>query len=400
MVLNTAHTAIRSGAGLNEAIDLLNKAILQFPEDDVLFYLLGGLLKRANRKEEALRAVAESQRLFLQHENIRDKLTFQAKIQEYSRNRQAYNPPYSQFFSFASFEEHTSAFDKKRAFKDSVDYIDFETSSMCNRVCTYCPNSLVDRRSHNIIIDNTAFTRVIGELAEIEYNRMISLAGHNEPLADRDILTKISIIRKLLPYVQILVYSNGDYLKRDYLDELRAAGLNNLEMSIHPQAGEAYSTEHCIDRINKMATRLELGAPAISAHSSGVIASLPYDGMSVRMFQNDYATNGYDWAGLIKREMPIRTAPCTHPIRTFTIRYNGNVMPCCLFSADHDDVNDFICGNVKEQSIFDIYSGPKLVAMRKHVFSNGEKLPPCNTCAKDPSPYESSPLLTNQTKLF
>ena len=393
MVLNTAHTAIRSGNGLKEAIDLMNLAIMQFPEDGVLFYLLGGLLKRANQMEEGLRAVAESQRLFLHDQSFKDKLTFQAKIQEYSRFRQCYNPPYSQFFSYAALQEHTDAFDKKRAFKDSVDYIDFETSSMCNRVCNYCPNSLVDRRSHNIVIGNDVFAKVITELAEIDYNRIISLSGHNEPLADRDILTKIAIVRNTLRVVQIIVYSNGDYLTRPYLEELRAAGLNNLEMSIHMQPGEAYSTDACVDRVLKMAARLNIDNPQISPYASGVMAVLPFEGMSVRMFQNDYETNGYDWAGLVKRDMPIRTAPCSHPIRTFTIRYNGNVMPCCLFVGDHQDLENFVCGNVKEQSIFDIYSGEKLVKMRRHVFAVGDKLPPCNTCAKDPHPLGISPLL-------
>ena len=396
-ILNIARYAIITGTGLAEAIGWVKKALELHPEDQVLFSMLAALSMKANNPTEGLRAAGEAQRLLLRNVKLQDLPGYEAQIQEYSRHRQVYNSIYGNFFSYSVFQENITPFDKRRAFKDSVHYIEFETSSMCNRVCHYCPNALVDRRSHNTIMDGDIFTKVISELAEISYDKLINLSGYNEPLADRGILERIATVRRMLPNVYIRIFSNGDYLTRDYLDELCAAGLNNIQMSIHRQPNEPYSNDVAVDRIKKMAERLGLQSPDINSNPSGtgISALLPYQGLNLNMFQIDYEHYGLDRAGLLDKvgKLPSdRTDACTLPINMFTIHYNGNVMPCCHFVGDNKQHEQYVCGNVKDQSIVDIYSGKALVDWRISLYSSDVKLAPCNSCNRDVGqPFNTSP---------
>jgi radical SAM protein with 4Fe4S-binding SPASM domain len=385
-ILNIARNAINTGSGIAEAINWVTRALELFPEDPVLSYLLGALYLKSNNLPRGARALGEAQRLMLAPVKVHERAPLLARAAEYAQNRQLLNGVNGNYFSYLSFQENQSAYAKRRAFKDSVSYIEFETSSMCNRVCHYCPNAQVDRRSHNIIMDEAVFNKVIGELAEIDYDHIINMSGYNEPLADHGIVGRIATARRMLPNVYLRIHSNGDYLKRDYLEELRDAGLSNIQVSIHRQPHEPFSMEAAVDRVHKMTERLGTGEPIIQASATGVTASLPFGGLDVNMFQIDYENYGLNRAGLLDgvgQQIVGRTDPCTLPIYLFTIHYNGNVMPCCHFVGDNENHQQYVCGNVADSSIFDIYSSKELIGWRNGLFNRQVKQAPCDSCTRD-----------------
>ncbi|RAX51418.1 hypothetical protein CCY99_09050 [Helicobacter sp. 16-1353] len=75
-----------------------------------------------------------------------------------------------------------------------------------------------------------------------------------------------------------------------------------------------------------------------------------------------------------------RQTPCIKIFREFTIDYQGRVFPCCnLFP---DDINNakYIFGNLKNESIFDIFSSKIWAKWRENLFIDSPKSTPCKTC--------------------
>ena len=107
---------------------------------------------------------------------------------------------------------------KKRVFKENVRTVEIGISSFCNRKCWFCPNSIIDRNSCNIELNENLFLKLLSELREINYSNYIYLHRYNEPLYNKELLIKrIKQVREYLPQAYITIFTNGDYLTLDYL---------------------------------------------------------------------------------------------------------------------------------------------------------------------------------------
>ena len=80
-----------------------------------------------------------------------------------------------------------------------------------------------------------------------------------------------------------------------------------------------------------------------------------------------------------------RTEPCLEPDRFIGVDYNGNVMPCCVTRSDIDSHQDFILGNIKEQSVMDIFNSERATTIREKAMKGDfdDDMKPCHHC-----PYE------------
>src|SRR5439155_16258576 len=139
-------------------------------------------------------------------------------------------------------------------FASSVKLVEIETFTYCNRTCWFCPNSRIDRRTTNRYMDEELYLKIISELAEIDYRGTITYSRYNEPLADRIILTRLREARAALPNALLSTHTNGDYLTRDYLDDLRKSGLNRIIIMTY--AGNDDSFSHC-DILTRMVSKLQ-----------------------------------------------------------------------------------------------------------------------------------------------
>ena len=48
-----------------------------------------------------------------------------------------------------------------------------EIHNYCNRVCQFCPNSIIDRKSKLDLMDPTLFSKIVDELSEANYENKI-----------------------------------------------------------------------------------------------------------------------------------------------------------------------------------------------------------------------------------
>jgi len=288
------------------------------------------------------------------------------------------------------FQTNLSSIAKQHAFKAGVNYIDVETSSQCNRICNYCPNSIHDRRTSNSFMEWDVYEKLIKELAEISYSETLNFVGYNEPLMHKeDLIDRVSRARELLPGATLNVFSNGDYLSREVVDRLHLAGVDALVISVHMAPNASYKDGEVLERIAKTAKVLQLTAHLREAKAGSYMNfDLVGAPIKIAISQANYNEVGHYRGGSVETVLlpkKPRTAACSLPFNQFIIAHNGNVLPCCTLVGDIPEHSSHVVGNIEDQSIFDIYSGESYVKWRTHTLNLREKQGPCKYCSGEQS---------------
>jgi hypothetical protein len=274
----------------------------------------------------------------------------------------------------------------REAFRQAVRWIEIETSSQCNRRCSYCPNSKFDRIRHNDFLDLDVYRKMIRELAEIDYDGDIKFVGNNEFFMHKQNRTYVEIARAHLPRVKMTLFSNGDYLAKDDLEWAASAGVGLLIVTLHPGPTKQYDDVEVMRRVHLFQKQIE--SPLTLRHfQQGVdLQFLTRVGqLTVLAGLTDLAKLGHNWTALLPGdESFVRRDPCTYPLRQFVVNYAGDIFMCCIAFKDRTPENDkigAITGNLSgHESIFQAYASPNLVAWRRSLFNNEVKADPCRTC--------------------
>lgn len=280
-----------------------------------------------------------------------------------------------------------------RLFRDYVELVEFETTSYCNRTCSFCPNSFIDRMSEKLTMPEPAWQAILTGLEEVDYDGTIVWSRYSEPLSERRILDRIREVRQAAPGCRICVNSNGDFLDADYLGELEDAGLDRLWIDIYIPDEEIYNLEvaktyhdKLINRIERsysvvaispeLSTKISSNKMEIAAHARNVAA----------MIQMDLSDRG----GLIQiaRET-LREAPCYAPYKHLVIDWDGSVVICCQLRSDSLTHQRGVVGKIGDGvGLVDAYV--RLAGWRESLKGYGPKKGPCATC--NVSEYDSNPL--------
>ena len=145
----------------------------------------------------------------------------------------------------------------KSFFRKNLKLIEIEIFSYCNRVCWFCPNSFIDRRSSNTEMQDVHYEKIINDLADIEYDGELTYSRYNEPLSHRDIFIKrVKQARQALPNAILRTNSNGDYVTRDYIEELNDVGFNQLWIQQYLGNNEKYNHERVRKVMNMKVEKL------------------------------------------------------------------------------------------------------------------------------------------------
>jgi len=275
--------------------------------------------------------------------------------------------------------------DAKALFKAHVSNVEIETFSYCNRVCSYCPNAVHDRRSFKSFMSDRHLDMLIRDLAAIDYRNQIVLSHYNEPMADVRIIEHIARFRRAAPNALIALYSNGDFLDRDMFDALVAAGLTHLTISIHLAANEPWDDRKVINRLMEMSRKLNIPADLYHFHpGQAVHAKFRTDALKwFYMLENDFSRVGVDRGGILTHlpNLRPRLTPCFYPFNTFNVSYGGNISPCCQIRGDIPSFKNDIIGNLDGfETIFDAYGSDRAAGWRRHLYANSKKEGPCATC--------------------
>jgi radical SAM protein with 4Fe4S-binding SPASM domain len=267
-------------------------------------------------------------------------------------------------------------------FAASVTDVFLEIFTYCNRTCWFCPNSTIDRRSTNQYMDPRLYSRILSELAEIDYRGMIWYQRYNEPLADRVILDRIREARAVCPTAKPATFTNGDYLTREYLDELRDAGLKGILIMTYLGNEDRFDDDEMLKRMRAKATQLGLSCE-FTLECPGVRynAKLPYEGMEVLMQARNFESIGTDRGKLVDVGPYVRTSWCSVVFSEVNVDWNGKVVPCCNLRSDAPEHRDYVIDDLSTgHSIFEAYASTTFAGWRKSLFNFDPKKAPCDTC--------------------
>ena len=271
----------------------------------------------------------------------------------------------------------------KEIFKKSLKLIEIEVFSYCNRKCWFCPNSVIDRISTNNIMPEEIYLNLISQLQEIDFTGELTYSRYNEPLSQRELIIKrIKQARKLLPNTTLRTNTNGDYITRDYVEELCDAGLNQLWIQQYLSNNERYDHEKMRTRAERKIKKLGVPARAITDIDGCKLEyDLSYRGMTIHIRSRNFELDGSSRGETVQIASDYtRTQRCTQVFNNMYIDYNGSVMVCCALRSDVPGQESGIMGHISDGKLWNIHAGEKYKAWRDHHKEDGPKEGFCKSC--------------------
>ena len=284
------------------------------------------------------------------------------------------------------FRDNLSLRESTRLFKRSVTTIYIEPFSYCNRTCSFCANSTVDRRSRNILMDPKLFQYIVRSLKTINYSEKIHLYRYNEPLSNDKIFDSIAYIRRELPNSKMFIASNGDFLQKGTLEKLRDSGLNRIYIT--PYLND-YSVDNVLEKGEELCERLmkRLNIKATKNKGTSELKAIRYD-LSMDQLQISIFAKNLQHAldrgqSVSIGDQPfLRESPCFEPFRKFDIDYKGQVMACCNIHSDVSSHQSLISApiSIEKGNFFTSYTSPTVVEWRRKLVAPKISIEACRSC--------------------
>lgn len=287
-------------------------------------------------------------------------------------------------FTANHFRSSLTREDARELFRQSVDYVEIECFSYCNRRCGFCPNAKIPQRQDkagNRFMPEDLYLKILDDLASIDYLGKVQFGRYNEPFSERIILDRIRQARERLPKAWLYSHTNMDFLTPAYLDEIADAGLNGLELQVYLGNNDRYDEAEMLDRRKQILNRLGLSLLTTVCSSPGFRHQhvTDYRRMQVRIDARNFAAIGTDRGGLVQIQQHARVAPCLIPFSSLYVDHDGSVVPCCNIRSDVPEHASCVVSRLQDgASVFDAFVA--LHGWRLGLMRFGEKSGPCATC--------------------
>lgn len=259
--------------------------------------------------------------------------------------------------NFLKLKLNNSYFSLKRLVNyGTLDYFDavlIETSTACNRKCSYCPNSIYGRGDlkNQTLMDMKLYKKIIDELAEIKFKGIIKPFYYNEPLLDKRLEEIARYTRQKLPENDIHIATNGDFLTYQRYLSLIKSGITSIHITTHRFGIPKH--------IQKLFEKIKNRDEKIRVHY---------------IFLNEDSILD-NRGGLVKVKNKNSVPRCLISPETFQISCDGNVFLCC-----NDYFRKYTFGNVKNERIMDIWGKPAYIKLRKELKNKKFKYEICRKC--------------------
>lgn len=239
-------------------------------------------------------------------------------------------------------------------------------------------------------MDDALFKSIVYQLGKLEWCGTLSFHRYNEPLADRPYLLKrLGQAHRLAPSAMLCLFTNGDYLKPDYLQEIYAAGCRQMICSVYLQEGKPYDDTEMVEAIEHRLAGLALPFRWETRQPGFHLVEITYRDMSFLIRGQDYFRQAGDVQALANRGGILRvnghyrrTDPCMKPFIEMQIEMDGTLLPCCELRSDHPEHRASILGKLKPgDDLVRAWAGPVYAKWRRDLFSFDPKDGPCATCA-------------------
>ncbi len=260
-------------------------------------------------------------------------------------------------------------------------YVSLEASTVCNQGCYFCPVSVDRREDHSMSLE--LYEKIVAQLAEHrETIDGVSMIHYNEPTADKRFLDQVRILKRYgLPPA---VLTNATGLTRDRVDAiLEMGGLRYLSVNLSTLDRERYKQERGGDHIGLVLRNLDYLkdkplAPQMDMAILGKgddVHRRDFEEISERFANTRFKMHFYpvmDRAGAVpvglhpeSRHERLRGCEQTgsRVVQWVHITPKADCVMCC-----QDYYDQHIVGNLTEQSLDEILSGPRMSLLRRWVY--------------------------------
>lgn len=256
-------------------------------------------------------------------------------------------------------------------------------------------------------MSDEVFSRIIEELLAFERIDVIVLYHGGEPFLNKKIFKMIQVLKSIEdPFIKI--NTNG-MLLLNIMAKIIKSGINDLYISLDglsPEENNSIRRGSDYHRIVFLVKKLLLKKTELHSKTPNIYIAntqIPIkteieEGIKISTPQyilNDFSDfkgrikfkNTYmiKWPGFncldnydliempgVKDLYPLNY--CDHIISTITVRWNGDIVPCC-----YDIASNYVIGNIMKQSLSEIWNNEKYKQLRKSIHLR-KYLPLCIEC--------------------
>jgi radical SAM protein with 4Fe4S-binding SPASM domain len=273
--------------------------------------------------------------------------------------------------------------------------IQLQTINACQAACTMCPYPEVKDRFPRGRMDDALFEKIVAECAEHQDELAIfAPLLQNEPFLDKHIFEKVKRFKAATGgRIEVELVTNGAFLDDENIALIRESELDVLDISLDAVSREVYQK-----------VRVGLDFDEVMAGVERVLAAdLPRTAVFVRLVRlkenlheaeafartwrkrgvpvfvytannRNGSLDGWDdqlalpeervsgWYKARRRLARLLIRHCPIPFNTANILHDGQMLMCV-----HDWQRNEILGNVKEQTIAEIWNGPRMREIRRLV---------------------------------
>lgn len=236
------------------------------------------------------------------------------------------------------------------------------------------------------------WTSLLSDLSSTRYRGKFAFHNYNEPLADPMLLERVTQARTMLTRATLTVYTNGDFLNRSMLEQLNAAGLNEVLVTLYPNDAHAFDPPKP-KRADSFLNRLGLRGSRVVRKASKLTREARFEGVKLvvripRIAHYNDRAGSVELEDLVQKSKP-RTAPCYLPFQGAAIDYLGNLKLCChIYDTTKKENAPYVIGNVGETPFRRLWESARMEARRRQLSSaDFSKLPACQNCSHKTPPH-------------
>jgi Radical SAM superfamily/Iron-sulfur cluster-binding domain len=260
-------------------------------------------------------------------------------------------------------------------------YVSLEAHTVCNQGCYFCPVSTHPRAPHFMSLE--FYEEITRQLAEFRDTIVgVSMINYNEPSIDGSFVEQVAILRRY--GLEPAVLSNGWGLTPARVDAIRElGGLAFLSINLSTLDRERYAADRRGDHLRVVMRNLDYLKDQRLAPAMEVAVLGRGDDVHRRDFAeigayfagSQFAVKYYEVmnragnvaVGLRPAQLVGRLCGCeqtgSRPLQWVHITPHGQCVLCC-----QDYHEQYVVGDLREESLRDILAGPRMALMRRWVY--------------------------------